>query len=330
MTKMRGILFVMVVQFSITELYAQDPVFSHFYASGMQLNPAFSGAEGPGKVYIGYRNQWPNSGAAYITYQASYDQHIEKLHGGLGVRVLNDRQGGGAFSAYNLDVAYAYKFRASRRWSFSGAIQAGVGQRSFDPSTLLFGDMINPVTGGSSGSAPEDIVGYNEIYPDFATGVAAFRGNFYGGAAVHHLLRPVVTDSDDPTGTIYRKYTAHVGWLIPVIDKSRGFEIMKLSPSLVFIQQQNIHQINYGMDLIYRDFLIGVWTRHDIGFNYGNLVFTAGYGAGNLRFRYSYDAKLSSPTIRLPNMGAHEFSLVIMLENHVIRKNSSTINYPKI
>lgn len=323
-------MFVLVVQISIMGLYAQDPVFSHYYANSLQMNPALAGVEGPGKVYIGYRNQWPNSGASYITYQASYDQHVEKLHGGIGVRILNDRQGEGTFNAYSLDVAYAYQFRASRRWSFAGALQAGVGQRSFDPSTLLFGDMIDPVTGGSSGIVSEDILGYNEIYPDFAAGITAFRGNFYGGAAVHHLLRPVVTDGDDPTGTIYRRYTAHLGVMIPVIDRSRGVEIMKLSPNLVFMQQQNTHQINYGMDLIYKDFLVGLWTRHDIGFTYGNLVFTAGYGAGNLRFRYSYDVKLSSPTIRLPNMGAHEFSLVIMLENNVIRKKGSTINCPKI
>lgn len=323
-------MFVLAVQLSITGLYAQDPVFSHFYANGLQLNPALAGTEGPGRIYIGYRNQWPNSGASYITYQASYDQYVEKLHGGIGVRILNDKQGGGTFNAYNVDVAYAYQFRASRRWSFSGAIQAGVGQRSFDPSTLVFGDMIDPVTGGSSGIVSEEIIGYNEIYPDFAAGITAFRGNFYGGAAVHHLLRPVVTDSNDPTGTIFRKYTAHLGVMIPVFDKSRGVEIMKLSPNLVFVQQQNVHQINYGMDLLYREFLVGLWTRHDIGFSYGNLVFTAGYGAGNLRFRYSYDVKLSSPTIRLPNMGAHEFSLVIMLENNVIRKKGHTIICPKI
>lgn len=323
-------MFVMAILVPIPGLYAQDPVFTHFYANGLHLNPSLAGVDGPGKVYIGYRNQWPNSGASYITYQASYDQYVEKLHGGIGVRVLNDRQGEGTFNAYNLDVSYAYQFRASRHWSFSGAIQAGVGQRSFDPSTLLFGDMIDPVTGGASGVASEDITGYNEIYPDFAAGISAFRGNFYGGAAVHHLLRPVVTDGDDPTGTIYRKYTVHMGMMIPVIDRSRGVEIMKLSPNFVFMQQQKVHQINYGMDLIYKDFLIGLWTRHDIGFTYGNIVFSAGYGAGNLRFRYSYDVKLSSPTIRLPNMGAHEFSLVIMLENNVIRKKGHTINCPKI
>ena len=330
MIKAPGIVFLLVIQFSCTGIFAQDPVFTNFYANGLQLNPALAGREGPGKVQIGYRNQWPKSGKSYVTYQASYDHYVKEMHGGLGVRIMNDRQGDGIFNAYNLDVMYNYQFRATRRWTFSGAVQAGVGQRSFDPSSLVYGDMIDPVTGGSSGIQAEDIVGYNEIYPDFGMGVTAFSGIFYSGAAVHHLLRPVVTDNDDPNGTIYRKYSAHFGFLIPVMDKSRGVEMMKVSPNMVFIQQQKTQQINYGIDLIYKDFLIGFWTRHDITFSYGDLIFAAGYTAGSLRFRYSYDVKLSSPTLRLPNMGAHEFSLLILLESPDPRNARSTIKYPKI
>ena len=120
----------------------QDPAFSHFYANGLHLNPAMAGIEGPTRIFIGYRNQWPNSGASYITYQASYDQYVDKLHGGIGVRVMNDRQGGGAFNAYNLDAMYSFQFQASRKLHLAGGLQATMGQRSFDPDGLVFGDML--------------------------------------------------------------------------------------------------------------------------------------------------------------------------------------------
>ncbi|MCA1747931.1 MAG: type IX secretion system membrane protein PorP/SprF, partial [Bacteroidales bacterium] len=170
----------------------------------------------------------------------------------------------------------------------------------------------------------------SEFYPDFSAGIAAFSGNFYGGIALHHLFSPLVTNENDPDGTVPRKYTAHFGALIPVIERRTGKEIMQLSPNLVIIQQQNIQQINYGMDVIFQGFLAGIWTRHDLLFNYGNLIFTAGYSAGSMRFRYSYDMKLSSPTIRLPNMGAHELSLVIITEKPDKRKKRGTIKIPKI
>jgi len=313
-----------------TLLRAQDPVFSHFYANSLHLNPSLAGLEGNGKVYIGYRNQWPNSGSSYITYEASYDRYVEKLGGGIGVKVMNDRQGAGVFNSYTLDVMYAYQFRATRRWSFSGAIQAGMGQRSFDPRDLVFGDMIDPVTGGSTGMQPEYIEAYNELYPDFAVGASAFYEHFYGGVAMHHLLSPVVTDENDPTGRIPRKVTAHLGAMIPIIERGKGVELLKLSPNIVFIQQLSVQQLSYGMDVIYRNFLGGVWTRHDLGFNYGNLIFTTGYSTGNLRFRYSYDVKLSSPTVRIPNMGAHEFSLLLILEQGRSRFKPRAIKCPKI
>ena len=189
--------------------------------------------------------------------------------------------------------------------------------------------MINPVTGEVS-SLTENINGYNEFYPDFAAGMAAFYQNYYGGIAIHHLLSPDVTKNDDPTGTISRKYTAHIGAVFPIMEKRLGRELMKLSPNLVFMQQLSVQQINYGLDMIYRDFVLGLYTRHDLLFNYGNLIFTAGYSSKSLRFRYSYDVKLSSPTVRIPNMAAHEFSLLIVYESLNRRKKHSTIKCPKI
>ncbi|MDA3823489.1 MAG: PorP/SprF family type IX secretion system membrane protein [Bacteroidales bacterium] len=330
MTRKYSILFYVLLQIFAMQLCSQDPVMSHYYANSLQLNPSLAGVEGPARVYVGYRNQWPSSGNSFVTYQTTYDQYIDKLHGGLGVRVLNDRQGNGIFNAYNLDVMYAYHLNASRKLSFSGALQAGIGQRSFHPGSLVFGDMIDPLTGGFNAGATSEnpLSPGNKFYPDFATGFSAFYTIFYGGVSVHHLLSPVV--SELPEGNrLPRKYTAHVGAVISIKERRRGQELMKLSPNLVFIQQLRTQQLAYGLDMIYEDFLLGIWTRHDLFFNYGDLIFTAGYSANNLRFRYSYDVKLSSPTIRLPNMGAHEISLLITYENLNKRNKHRTIKCPK-
>lgn len=327
MTKKRTILFLVVVLTIFADLRGQDPVFSHFHANSLRTNPALAGADGPMRIYAGYRNQWPASGSAYNTYEAAFDQYYEKLQGGIGVHVFNDRQGVGTFNSVHLDVMYAYQFRASRRLSFSGALQAGAGQRSFNPGQLVFGDMLDPLTGDIVGVG-EEIQGYNRLFPDFATGVAANYDNIYGGIAVHHLLRPNVTD--DPAGRLARRYTVHAGIMIPVYEKGRGREIVTLSPGMVYIQQQRIQQISYGLDVVYRDFLVGLQARHDWFFDYGNIIFSMGYDAGKVRFRYSYDVRLSSPAVRLPTMGAHEISLLIINQKQGIRKHRSAIKYPKI
>lgn len=307
----------------------QDPVFSHFYANGAHLNPSWAGIEGPAKMFVGYRNQWPNSGSSYITYNASYDQYIEKLHGGIGVRVINDKQGDAAFNTFDFAAMYSYHFQASRWLYFAGGIQAGLGQQSFNPENLLFANMIDLASQFNRPST-ENINGYSELYPDFATGVSAFYKGIYGGVAIHHLLKPVITDKDDPSGFIPRKYTAHIGAVISIKKKLNGTELLQLSPNLVFIQQQNIQQINYGLEVTYNGVMGGVWARHDALFNYGNIIFSAGYGNDKFRFRYSYDAGIISPTIRELNLGAHEFSLLIIYENLSKRNRYSAIKCPKI
>ena len=51
---MTGILLI-----HLSDAAAQDPAFSQFYANPLYMNPAMAGVEGPAKVYLGYRNQWP-------------------------------------------------------------------------------------------------------------------------------------------------------------------------------------------------------------------------------------------------------------------------------
>jgi type IX secretion system PorP/SprF family membrane protein len=225
---------------------------------------------------------------------------------------------------------YAYHFKATRRWSFAGALQAGMGQRSVNTSGLLFGNMIDPLTGAVDlPNLEPDLDISPHIYPDFAAGGTAFYNNYYGGIAVHHILNPSLNGRNETIEQIPRKYTLHFGAIFPVIEKRLGKEIMKLSPNFVFMQQQNIQQINYGLDVLYKDILAGIWTRHDFRFNYGNIIFTVGYSSSNLRFRYSYEFKLSRPTIALTNLAAHEISLLIITDNRTIRNKHSAIKCPK-
>ena len=84
---------------------------SQFYANPLYMNPAMAGVEGPVKLYIGYRNQWPGSTDSYVTYHASYEQYFDALKGGAGVHMMNDRQGDGVFNTLSLDAIYSYHLK---------------------------------------------------------------------------------------------------------------------------------------------------------------------------------------------------------------------------
>ncbi len=303
--------------------FAQDPASSQFYANQLFMNPAMAGIEGPTKVSIGYRNQWPGLAGGYSTYHAAYEQYLEVLQGGIGIHVMNDRQGEGTFSTSSLDAMYAYHLKVSRQLTLTGGLQASVGQRSLNTDGLVLPDELAGVSGS-------ELAGYSLLYPDFAVGFGAFYKDFYGGIACHHLIQPYMSTSKDPNTKLSRRYTAHIGTMIPVYEKRLGREVLQLSPNLVFVQQDIYQQINYGLEVIFKSLLAGVWLRQDLSFSYGTAIFSVGYARDQFRFRYSYDAKLSSPELHIPSMGAHEISLGIIFENLYKSGKPRAIKSPKI
>jgi type IX secretion system PorP/SprF family membrane protein len=315
---MTGILFI-----HFTEGAGQDPAFSQFYANPLYMNPAMAGVEGPAKVSVGYRNQWPGATNPYVTYHASFEKYMEALQGGVGVHIINDRQGGGVFNTLSLDAIYAYHLRVTNDLMVTGGFQASVGQRNMNPTDLILPtDLI--------GAGTTTLVPYSKVYPDFAVGFGGFFKNFFGGVAVHHLIEPYSSTSEDPNTRLSRRYTVHVGALIPIYEKRLGTEVLQLSPNLVFLQQDIYQQLNYGLEVLYRGVIIGAWFRQDLLFSYGTAIFSAGYSNGQFRIRYSYDAKLSPPDLHIPTLGAHELSMVVLFENLKKSTKHRAIKCPKI
>jgi type IX secretion system PorP/SprF family membrane protein len=312
-----------ILLFISADADSQDPAFSQFYANPLYMNPAMAGVEGPAKVYLGYRNQWPGATNPYVTYHASYDQYFEVLQGGVGFHVGNDRQGGGVFNTLSADAIYSYHLRVNSRLMVTGGFQASVGQRNLDPSDLVLPSEL-------AGLGTSTITAYSKVFPDFALGLGAFYKNFFGGFAVHHILEPYGSPSEDPNTRLSRKYTAHLGAMIPIIEKRLGREVLQLSPHLVFMQQDIYQQLNYGLEVLYRGIIIGAWFRQDLLFSYGTAIFSAGYGNGQFRIRYSYDAKLSPPDLHIPTLGAHEISMVVIFENLNKSTKHRAIKCPKI
>ncbi len=302
---------------------AQDPISSQYYANQLYMNPAMAGVEGITKVSLGYRNQWPSAAQSYTTYHAAYEQFIEPAQGGIGVHLVNDRQGGGVFNTMSLDAIYAYHLKVSRRFTVTGGLQASVGQRSFNADGLVLPDDL-------IGQTSTQLQGYSKWYPDFAVGFAAFYNNIYGGLAFHHLLEPYMSPTKDPNTKLSRRYSAHVGAMIPIYENRFGQEILQLSPNLIFLQQGIYQQINYGMEVVFRSLLAGIWVRQDLLFSYGTAIFSVGYARDKFRFRYSYDTQLSAPDLYIPSMGAHEISLVIIFENLHKSTKPRAIKSPKI
>ena len=283
------------------------------YSNRLYLNPAFAGVEKDiRRIFLNYRNQWPGIGSSFVSYTASYDQYIEPLHGGIGFRIFNDKQGDGAIQEFAISMDYSYHLKVSRKFSLNAGFEASFVQKSLKTSGFILGDMIDPLTGRPDIPSLETYNSEKKSYPDFAVGLSGFYENYYGGISVSHILKP----SDAVNSRIPRKLIAYAGAMIPVYEKRLGKEVLKLSPNVIYQQQMNFSQIYYGLEAVIQDQVVtGIWVRQNLGVRFSSLIFSVGYITNSYRLRYSYDQQLSSPTIQLPNHGAHEISFILLLES---------------
>ncbi|MFM7154054.1 MAG: type IX secretion system membrane protein PorP/SprF, partial [Bacteroidota bacterium] len=79
---------------------AQDPIFSQFYATPLQINPGFAGSTGTSRIGTSYRNQWSGFNNAYRTYTVACDQNIERLNSGVGLLAETDDAGNGIYKTF--------------------------------------------------------------------------------------------------------------------------------------------------------------------------------------------------------------------------------------
>lgn len=298
------------------DLFAQDPEFTQFYANPLYLNPAFAGTARCPRVVMNYRNQWPGISGSFVTYSASYDQHVDALSGGLGLLVWNDQAGEGTLNTINVSGMYSYQIPVTRRFSIKAGIQGTWAQKKVDWDKLTFGDMIDPRRGFVY-ETQEVKRDEPANYVDFSAGLLGFSEKYFVGFAVHHLTEP---DESVITGAspLPMKYTFHAGAMLPVDSKG---EPAFLSPNILFQRQQDFQQINFGMYFNKGPFVGGLWYRNSDSF-----IALVGFEADYLKFGYSYDITTSKLTNK--TAGSHEFSCTIQFDCKPRRRRFRTISCP--
>lgn len=307
MKKIYGI----IIGFALfTTLKAQDPEFSQFYAAPVYTNPAmagtaFCGRNSAGRVSINYRNQWPSLPGTFRTFNASYDQHVEKIGGGIGLMATYDRAGAGMLTTTSFSGVYAYVLPVNKHFFIRAGLQASFVNKTIDFNKLKFGDQIDP-TRGFVNPTQEPNPNNSIYYPNFGAGFLAYSEKFYAGFAVHNITQPVQSFYTNNDGIVPRRYTFHAGAVIP-LDKKR-FSQATISPNALFMIQQNFTQINFGFYVNKGPIVTGLWYRQTLG-TYGNsdaIMVLLGFRKDRFKFGYSYDITVSSARSAAP--GSHEVS----------------------
>lgn len=297
------------------DLFAQDPEFTQFYANPLYLNPAFAGTARCPRVCFNYRNQWPGISGTFVTYSASYDQHIDDIGGGIGLIMTNDRAGQATINTTNISGIYSYQLNVSREFSIKMGLQATFMQKSVDWTKLNFGDMIDPRRGFIYNT--NEVPGVtNKTNVDFSAGVLGYSRKYFFGFAVHHITEP--DEGFLGTSKLPMKYTGHAGAVIPLGGK---YSESSISPNILFQKQQDFQQLNLGIYITKGPIVGGVWYR-----NADSFILLVGFQQDLFKFGYSYDVTISKLTNA--TAGSHELSFQMQFQCKPKKKKFRTISCP--
>lgn len=327
----KKILYIIIGLVSLASVSAaQDPIYTQFYANPLYLNPALTGVEKCPRVVMNYRNQWPglNQGNGnFVTYSASYDQNVDGLSGGLGLLLMQDREGAnGVFKTTRATLMYSYNLNVNRKLSLRIGLSAAYFQKSIDWSQLTFGDMIDERYGfvyNTGETEPKQSV----QNVDFGAGFLAYTKYFYGGFAVDHLTEPQEDFLLADETVLPRKFTGHLGFVIPI--NKRHPEDGAISPNIMYQSQgkafsltPTANQLFIGLYGYKGPIVGGLWYRGKDAF-----AVLIGMKTDHVRFGYSYDITVSKLTNK--SGGSHEVSLALIFNCKPKKKQFRALSCPE-
>jgi type IX secretion system PorP/SprF family membrane protein len=310
----KKITFICVL-FSMMTVSSQDLYFSQFYLNSIDLNPAFAGSAIDPRIFLHYRNQWPSFGSTFVTYQGSYDQYIPKMHGGFGINIIRDNIAGGVISNTQLDIAYSYHFKASKKLNIQAGLQASFQFYNVDAKS--FSTQTQPITS------------YSSTQPDLALGFLGITRYARYGFSIHHLNPGLIRFNYNYVLAPYKfgfYYARDFNIFNPNVIQPTVFT---LTPAILVQLQSGSTYINYGANLRQGDIMAGIWMRTNLPLQFTTTIFSVGYTLGNWQFGYSYDYNIISLSNLMPVTGAHEVTIIATFPLDPKRKRYGPISCPK-
>lgn len=185
-------------------VWAQDPVFTQFYASKIYLNPALTGYEGGAIASMSTRDQWRNIGgsaAIFRTHNAEAAIDLPQLKSAFGIQLFSNEMGNTpnqTLKWQKATFAYAFRNRSCNPyndpgWEMSLGFALSYNRYRINFDGYTFGSQLHPIYGFDP-LAANPLDNYNnglgrDQYLDLDAGIA-FRFNKldWRGQSDDHLL----------------------------------------------------------------------------------------------------------------------------------------------
>lgn len=307
-------------------LLAQDLQYAQFYAAPLTINPALTGtgSDDQARFILNYRNQWPGLNVSFISASFSYDQYFPTIQSAIGLIYTHNLVTSAQYRSQNIGLHYAYQLDINDQWKLRTGMEGAYTIRSLGFSSLTFGDQFTN-QGLQNPISQEPGLGDQISYLNLSLGTFLYSEKYWLGFSAFNLGRPRqdFLRPEDGSNRLPIRYTLQAGAKFsldpqPFWRRSNDRE-KSLSPSILYKQQGNFHQLDVGLYANLEPLVLGMWYR---GIPFGNTSntfnheriasFLVGATMGKYAMGYSYDFALAS---ELTNTGgAHELSLRLLVE----------------
>ena len=221
----------------ITTLHAQDPTFSQFFSSPLNINPALTAnINSDWRVISNYRSQWMGAESPYVTGTISYDTKVfqnknayteENNFLGFGGMFMFDRAMAGVAKATFASLNLSYNIKLSEgalTHRLAAGFGATYGKRSVDYSRLTFeeqytgfGFNTNLPTGEYALSEMKSFVSVNA---GLTYSITSANSNFDIGAAMYHVNNPKQTFLNDDNQRLAVRKVVHANFETYINDRT--------------------------------------------------------------------------------------------------------------
>lgn len=318
------ILILLLISFS--ELWAQDPVFTQFYAAPTILNPAFAGSRNSTRFSLGYRNQWLGVKSDFNSFYASGDAYIGSINSGVGANIINQKEARTNYSYTQLNLMYSRHLKLDENWSLFPGISFGYALRQFNFNGLLFEDQIDLGSGSTNPTQDEFAERGNIHIFDISAGFVLYHTNAWFGLSAKHLNKPNISFVEEQELTLNMFISVHGGYRFTLADKSEFDQNpygTYLFLTMNYMNQGPYNRLDLGAEFEISNFFVGMLSSISTGqqLETSDLLLSVnplmGMQIKQFKIGLSYDFPLSSIG---NNAGTAEITLQYDLGNSYSRK----------
>ena len=300
----------------------QDPSFSQFFSSPLNINPALTANSNSKWRFISnIRDQWIGPASPYTTGTASFDMSImenklpEGSTFGAGIMAMYDQAMRGALKTTYLSLNTSYNITLSDG-DATQRLGIGVGgifaNKRVDFSKLSFGEQFVGYGFDTNLPTGESALSNMKPYLSASAGVlysiSTGNSNIDIGAAGFHLNKPKQTVLEDPHQQLAPRYVGHANFETYLNDQ------LVLNTNAIYQRQKNTSYASVGGALGY--FLTGdpedvvlsaglwYWSKNAI-------IPYVGVNYHNMQFGLSYDITVSKLSQAAEKPKSFELSFII-------------------